>query len=139
MITTDGGIDISLQSLLRLEDQFLLARGRLAGTTDAGRIFCVPYDRMVSLSFTREMKDARVRDIFGDLLIPVAAAAPEPAPESPAPAAPAKVEEPPPPKVEQPPPAPAPAPANPFRERLLNRLATRKPTATEPTQTPGKK
>jgi hypothetical protein len=68
LVGTASGIEISLQSILRIEPEYLLVRGRLSGTTEQGRVFILPYDRLTYLHFTREVPDEKLMRIFGELL-----------------------------------------------------------------------
>ncbi|HLJ94150.1 MAG TPA: hypothetical protein VKU02_13265 [Gemmataceae bacterium] len=65
-VVTTVGIEINIQDLVRIEEDHLVIRGRLAGTTDNGRIFFLPYEQLSYLGFTKEMKDAQVRVLYGD-------------------------------------------------------------------------
>jgi hypothetical protein len=102
VLTMSNGMEIALDTLFRYETNHLLCRGRLSGTTDPGRVYCVPYDQMCFVRLDRETKETEVREMFGDVMAgydprikaedigseksPGAVAA---AAESPAPAAPA--------------------------------------------------
>ena len=102
ILMTAQGTEVNVQAILRMDEQVVILRGRLAGSNDAGRIFVLPYEHFDHIGFQRPLTDAQLQTIFG--IVPVAAppkapqapaAEPEPQP-APAPAAPA---------------APAPAPA----------------------------
>ena len=58
MATT--GVEISIQTILRQEEDYLVLRGRMAGTTDSGRVFFIPYDQITYLGIVRELKEAEV-------------------------------------------------------------------------------
>ena len=107
-LVTMSGTEITLQNILRIDDEFIAFKGRLAGSQDAGRLYFIPLSNIDYFRFNRAVKDEEYAEIFGNLQLPppdvpptlmVAAppAAVAPAPE-PAPA-------PPPPEPE--PPAPA--------------------------------
>jgi|SRR5262245_33011807 len=115
-LVTMSGTEITLQNILRIDDEFIAFKGRLAGSQDAGRLYFIPLSNIDYFRFNRAVKDEEYAEIFGNLQLPppdvpptlmVAAppAAVAPAPE-PAPA-------PPPPEPE--PPAPPVAPAGPSR------------------------
>jgi hypothetical protein len=90
-ITT--GAEIVVQKIVRLEPDFMIIRGRLAGTQDAGRIVMIPYAQLTFVAVLRDLKDAEIESIFGkaapaavaDLPSPPANedAAPEPVAEEP--------------------------------------------------------
>src|SRR5438552_3882118 len=60
--------EIMIHSLLRLEPDYALVRGRMAGSTDAGRVIILPYDQIVNIAFTKRMLQNEVADVFGELL-----------------------------------------------------------------------
>jgi hypothetical protein len=77
---------------LRLDPECLALRGRLAGSTDAGRVFFVPYSHIDYFGFQQPLKEAEFHELFNnlDLLGPsvplnpaVAAASVPPEPSSP--------------------------------------------------------
>ncbi|MCI0641098.1 MAG: hypothetical protein L0Y72_13870 [Gemmataceae bacterium] len=64
-VTTVTGIEIHVQTLLRLDEDVMIMRGRLGGTNEAGRIMMVPYDYITYAGFTKKMTEADVLGIFG--------------------------------------------------------------------------
>jgi hypothetical protein len=101
MIVTTIGIEINVNTIQRLEDDYAVLRGRLGGTTEAGRVFFVPYDQINYITFTREMKEDQVQQLLGLDDVPKVEA-PAPPVEAPAPVEAAKLE----PSVLPPPPPP---------------------------------
>ena len=97
VVVTTIGIEINVQSILRTEDDYVVLRGRLAGTQETGRVFFVPYDQVNYVGFQREVKDAQIRALYGE--------APPPEPVQP------KAEAPPAPSAAAPDPPPAATPA----------------------------
>jgi hypothetical protein len=82
-IVTSVGTEISIQNILRMEDDYLVLRGRMAGTTDTGRIFFVPYDQINYLGSLKELPEVDVLSWFGAGGVPApAAAAAESVPEA---------------------------------------------------------
>ena len=76
------GTAITLDSVLRKEKEYLVARGREAGTNDDARAFFVPYDDVLCLKLDRTVKASEVQRMYGetaddeaDLNAPQAAAA----------------------------------------------------------------
>jgi hypothetical protein len=65
-ITTSSGTEISIQMVLRLEEDFALIKGRLSGTTDLGRVFFIPYDQMNFLGVTKEVKESEIGALLGE-------------------------------------------------------------------------
>jgi hypothetical protein len=67
------GIEIVVQQLLRLDDDFMVLRGRTSGSNDGGRIMILPYGHLVSIAFNRRMMATEVEEIFGPSQFDVAA------------------------------------------------------------------
>jgi hypothetical protein len=67
-LTLVTGAEILMQSVLRLESDFAIIRGRMSGSTDAGRVLILPYDQIVNLAFTKRMLVADVQAVFGDTM-----------------------------------------------------------------------
>jgi hypothetical protein len=124
MLLTTIGTEITIQAFLRLEEEYLVFRGRVAGTTDTGRVFFIPYDQINYLGFHKAVKEADVYALYGEeppLAVPpppveeaVACAAPLPE-TSPVPAAAAEPASPPEPPAEK----------QPSKVVLLERLRAR--------------
>jgi hypothetical protein len=89
-IVTSGGTEVNLESIMRLEDEFMVFRGRLVGSTDAQRTFFLPYDQINIIVYQRLMKEEAVQAWFGgEPPSTVAVPADQPA-EAPAETAPAE-------------------------------------------------
>jgi hypothetical protein len=148
MLLTTTGMEIALQGVLRVEEEFLVARGRMSGT-DQGRILFIPFNQITYLGFQKAVKEVEVRAMFG-AVIPepvVAATRPEaPAPPAPVPEATPSAAEPAPAKAAElpappPPPEPAPVPRSgaplssgqvrlPDKKAILERLRARSQAGT---------
>jgi hypothetical protein len=106
VLATGQGTEINVQALLRMEEEVVILRGRIAGSNDTGKVFLLPYEHLDHIAFQRPLTDAQLEQAFGITPPaptvptvqqvpepqPVAAAAPAPAPQpaaSPPPAAPA--------------------------------------------------
>ena len=79
MLMTNTRTEIAIQSILRLDADFLIIKGRLAGSQDAGRVFFVPYAHIDHLGFYRAVKDTEFDEMFAGLNappVPAIAAAP---------------------------------------------------------------
>jgi len=79
-VVTASGLEINITSIMRMEEDFLVIRGRIMGSTDAGRTFFVPYDQINCVVFQRFLKEPEVQAWFEDKPRPVAAAAPAQSP-----------------------------------------------------------
>jgi hypothetical protein len=127
-LVTNTGTEILVQRILRLEPDFMILRGRLAGTQDY-RVMVIPYAQLTLISVVEVLKDPEVEAIFGKITPApdtdsAAAPAEEEATEAPAEAPPAPPPAPEPAKrpVSPAPSLPAPAPKSPLVARLRDRL-----------------
>jgi hypothetical protein len=64
MLVTTIGQEIAIRDVLRMEADYLMIRGRMAGTTDAGRVFMIPYTSIHYLAFQNAMKVEEVNAVF---------------------------------------------------------------------------
>lgn len=76
-VTLVTGAEILMQSILRLESDYAIIRGRMSGSTDAGKVLILPYDQLVNLFFTKRMLEAEVEAVFGKIQPSAAAQAAE--------------------------------------------------------------
>lgn len=80
-LVTQGGAEISVAALVRIEDEFAIVRGRLSGSQDSGRVFFVPYANIDYFGYTNPVKEEDYAAMFDSLEVPKAAAEEEaPAP-----------------------------------------------------------
>jgi hypothetical protein len=132
ILMTTVGIEMAVQKVLRVEEAYVVIRGRMAGTSDTGRVFFIPYNQINFLGFQKPMKEADVWALYGESPPAAETAQPESAPAAGAepPATPA-VESPP---ATEPPPVPDPEPTAPkpdarpslpSKATLLERLRAR--------------
>lgn len=63
-----NGAEVAVQRIMKYFDSFMVVRGRLGGTDDAGHIFCLPYDNMEMVFFSRIQGDETVVAMFGDII-----------------------------------------------------------------------
>ncbi len=66
MLVTTSGIEMAIQTVLILDGECLVFKGRLSGCQDAGRLFYVPYDRIDFLGFNRVVSEEEFRTWYGD-------------------------------------------------------------------------
>ncbi len=65
-----GGVAaVSLDTVLRQEPEYLVVRGREAGTNDEGRAFFVPYDEISYVKIERMVRLNEVRAMYGEALV----------------------------------------------------------------------
>ena len=65
MVVTAIGTEIAIQNILRIEEDFVVIRGRLAGSSDVGRVFFVPYNQINYAGFQRAVKEDEFEALFG--------------------------------------------------------------------------
>ncbi len=59
------GAEVVVQQLIRMESDFLIVRGRMAGSTAEARVLLVPYSHMALVAFNKPLPEAEVQEIFG--------------------------------------------------------------------------
>jgi hypothetical protein len=132
-LVTKTGVEIAIQSIIRVEENYLVIRGRLAGTQEGGRAFFIPYDQLDFVMSQRPMAEVQIAALFSsDPTSPgFAAELPPPPPEAALPepeAEPAPLAEP--PSFGPADQTPSPAPSTngrsaPSKKNLLDRLRAR--------------
>jgi hypothetical protein len=91
MLVTKAGVEITLTSILRVDHELVVIKGRLAGSQDTGRVYFISFDNIDYVGYAREVKDEEFHEVYGSLEFstPAAAvtftAAPAEAPPAPAP------------------------------------------------------
>jgi hypothetical protein len=91
MLRTANGTEIAVQNLLRIDYEFVIIRGRPAGSQDSGRLFILPYHRIDYFGINRSVRDEEYAALFASVVIPDPDARTAPPPPA-APAAPAPAE-----------------------------------------------
>ena len=59
------GAEIVVQKIIKLDPDFMMIRGRLAGTQDAGRVVLIPYSQLTFVALLRDLKDTEIEAVFG--------------------------------------------------------------------------
>ena len=59
------GAEIVVQKIVKLDPDFMIIRGRLAGTQDAGRVVLIPYSQLTFVAVIRDLKDTEIEATFG--------------------------------------------------------------------------
>jgi hypothetical protein len=67
MLVTSAGTEIAIQTLLRIDAEFVAVKGRLAGSQDAGRVFFIPYANIDYFGFQSAIKEAEFQEMFSSL------------------------------------------------------------------------
>jgi hypothetical protein len=63
-LVTVTGNELVVQSVYRIEHDFMIVRARTAGTMDAGRILVVPFSQVDFLAFNKPMSEEQVQKLF---------------------------------------------------------------------------
>src|SRR4051812_39738154 len=64
MAVMTSGNEINISGVIRFEHDFMVVRGRLAGTTDDPSVVFVPYDQIDYMGFRVGVKDAELMTMF---------------------------------------------------------------------------
>jgi hypothetical protein len=86
VVTTVARTEIAIQNVLRIEQDFVVVRGRLAGSSDTGRVFFIPYTQIDYAGFQKSLREEEFALLFGEG--EMATAVPEPLSAPPAPSGP---------------------------------------------------
>ena len=64
------GGEVVVQQVIRMENDFVVVRGRMAGSTAEGRVLIVPYSHMTMLAFNKPMPEPEAQELFNKTLAP---------------------------------------------------------------------
>ena len=64
-----AGTSINMDYLFRMEPEYVVLRGREAGTNDESRGFFVPYEQIAFLKIERLMRINELRQMYGEPLV----------------------------------------------------------------------
>lgn len=65
LMITNNGTGISVKGIARAEDEYVIVRGRLLGTTEeGGGFFFVPYDQINYLGFQKAVKETVIHAMY---------------------------------------------------------------------------
>src|SRR5256885_16257548 len=87
MLTLSTGAEVVMQKFVKLEPDYAILRGRMAGTQDNGRVIVLPYANLIAVNITRRLLEPEIEAIFGkdaQVFAPsltLSAAAAEPSPD----------------------------------------------------------
>jgi len=65
VIVTTTGAEIVLREIVRVENDFVILRGRMAGSTDEGRVIILPFDQVAYFAFNKLLPEAEMQAMFG--------------------------------------------------------------------------
>jgi hypothetical protein len=66
VLTTLSGTDINLETILRTELNYVVFRGRSAGSAEDGRVFFLPYRQIDFVHINRQVKEVEIRELYGE-------------------------------------------------------------------------
>lgn len=66
VLTTMTGIDLNVELIIRMEEHYLVFRGRISGITDEGRVFFLPYTQIDYMQLNRQVKEEEIQRMYGD-------------------------------------------------------------------------
>lgn len=67
VVVTSNGTEVMVQKIVRLEEDFVILRGRLSGSTDQGRVMMIPYEELNYLAFNKALLEKEILAIFGTM------------------------------------------------------------------------
>ncbi len=70
MLVTKSGQEINVNNILRIDQEFVAFRGRLAASQDAGRLFFVPYSNIDYFGYQKPIKESDFQEMFGSFSLP---------------------------------------------------------------------
>jgi hypothetical protein len=59
-----NGLEINMQQIFRLEENYIVCRGRKMGSADAGETFFVPYDGINCIAYSKLLKEQVIQSWF---------------------------------------------------------------------------
>src|SRR5262245_25326699 len=65
ILGVSNGATIAVQDVVRIDPEYVVLRGRLGGTTDSDRMFCMPYDQLTFFLFNKPLTDEQLSQAFG--------------------------------------------------------------------------
>jgi hypothetical protein len=65
ILTLTTGAEVVIQKFVKLDQDYVILRGRMAGTQDNGRVVALPYDNIVAINVTRRLLEQEIEAVFG--------------------------------------------------------------------------
>ncbi|HEY1859519.1 MAG TPA: hypothetical protein VGG61_04150 [Gemmataceae bacterium] len=80
VVSTVAGTEILIQNVLRIETDFVVVRGRLAGSSETGRVYFIPYSQIDCAGFQKSLREEEFIALFPEVepVIEAPEAAPPP-------------------------------------------------------------
>jgi hypothetical protein len=70
MVVTGSGVEVAVQNILRIDNEFMAFKGRLAGSQDQGRLFFVTFHNIDYINFKDAVQDDEFHAMFDNLEMP---------------------------------------------------------------------
>ncbi len=67
VVKTISGTELSVQSIVRIDESFIVIRGRVAGTTEQGQVYFVPIDRIETICIQRPPKEEEIQKTLNEI------------------------------------------------------------------------
>ncbi len=64
VLVMTNSAEVIVQAIVRAERDYLVIRGRNSGSTDAGRVMCVPFDQISFVTLTKRVSEAELQIIL---------------------------------------------------------------------------
>lgn len=61
MLVLTNRAEVAVESICRLEPNFIAFRGRMGGTTETGLLFMLPYDQLSGIYVSRQLTDEEIQ------------------------------------------------------------------------------
>lgn len=66
VLVLHNGCEVMVETIARIEANFLVIRGRVGGTIEEGRGFFLPFSQMLYMRLEREVKISELKAMFGE-------------------------------------------------------------------------
>jgi hypothetical protein len=67
VVLTVGGTEILIQTVLRIEADFVAVRGRLAASSETGRVYFLPYSQIDCAGFQKPLREEEFTTLFPEV------------------------------------------------------------------------
>lgn len=70
VVKTINGTEIAVQSIVRIDAEILVIRGRVAGTTEQGQLYVIPLARLETICIQKPPKEEEVQKTLAEIFPP---------------------------------------------------------------------
>ncbi|NBR07777.1 MAG: hypothetical protein EBT92_18720 [Planctomycetes bacterium] len=67
VVKTINGTELSVQSIVRIDELFVVIRGRVAGTTEQGQVYFVPIDRIETICIQKPPREEEMQKTLNEM------------------------------------------------------------------------